>query len=246
MTRALATATIFVALLSTTPRGQETAPGGTASTNTAGAASGGGLPSDGRTPPNTTPSVGAGRPVLIIPATSDSTGDIRLQLPLPSAAVVGELEIGPLTSTGDSSVRITPRLDLLGTPLVIPGENLVSVPARVSGLFPFGESSAPIFRNGRLVETLRFHKAGMTLVPPAEGSIVAREADGSMLLELANASAFDYGAVAARVRVLNLDACAIVSKLAPTTSWWDQNQAGDRVGITGRRAAAVFRWKRRG
>jgi hypothetical protein len=156
------------------------------------------------------PTAGQGRPPIIISALTDSA-EVRLQVTLDSGSKPGpaDFEAGQLASAQTASLPIVPRIVLKSASSG--GDRVWDVELTVSGLVVFGDSTAPLLYRGRQVETLRFHKAGLAVRTPADGTFVARQADGWLLLVLENPSTFDAGAVGARVQFLGADVCDVTS-----------------------------------
>jgi hypothetical protein len=167
------------------------------------------------------PSAGQGRPPIVIPANTDEA-EVRLQLTLDARPEPGDLELGLLTTEQNQDQRIIPTVQL--RPVPAGKDRTWDVVLNVTGLVPFGDSTAPLLYRGRQVETLRFHKTGLIVRPPADGPVVAREREGTLLLVLENPSRFEYKSVKARVRFQNADVCAF------TADWFGgspQQSSGD-------------------
>ncbi len=154
------------------------------------------------------PTAGQGRPPIVIAASTDHA-DVRLQLPIdPSEGLPqpGDLELGELASGQNPNQHIVPKLELASPAAA--GKSAVNVRLLIKGLVAFGDSTAPLFYKGRQIETLRFHKAGLTVRSEPDAPLVARE-NQPLLLVLENPSAFDYPVVRARVRFQDADVCAV-------------------------------------
>jgi hypothetical protein len=144
----------------------------------------------------------------VIPASTDRA-DVRLQLsidPTEGLPKPGDLELGELSSGQNTSQHIVPTLELAAPPM--PDKNAVNVRLLIKGLVSFGDSTAPLFYKGRQIETLRFHKSGLTIRSEPADPLVAREGQ-PLLVVLENPSAFDYAVVRARVRFQDADVCAV-------------------------------------
>jgi hypothetical protein len=170
-------------------------------------------------------SAGQGQPPTVISAAANEA-DIRLRLTVDARPEPGDLEAGLLISEQNPALRIRPAVTLVSMPAG--ADKTWDVVLKVSGLIPLGDSTAPLLYKGRqVVETLRFHKAGLSVKPPADGPIVAREKDGRILLVLENGSNFDYKTVKARLRFQDSDVCGLTADAFVETVTDDAAKAAD-------------------
>ena len=144
------------------------------------------------------PTAGQGRPPIIISATENEI-TTRISLSLDAEPEKGDLELGLLTCDQHPDHRIVPTVTQVAA-TEDKAAKLWQVTLKISGLIPFGDSSAPLLNKGRQIETLRFHRSGLIVRAPIDAPIVAREADRTMLVVLENPAPFSYSRVRARFR----------------------------------------------
>jgi len=161
--------------------------------------------SDGRS--TVAPTAGQGRPPIIISATEKEI-TIRIPLSLDAEPANGDLELGLLTCDQHPDHRIVPTVTQVAA-TEDKAAKIWQVTLKISGLIPFGDSSAPLLNKGRQIETLRFHRSGLIVRAPIDAPIVAREADRTMLVVLENPGPFSYSGVRARFRFEDADACDV-------------------------------------
>ncbi|NKI92200.1 hypothetical protein [Rhizobacter sp. SG703] len=158
--------------------------------------------------------MGIGQPVAVV-AANGNDAVVRVVLrdtdAEPSSA---DLSTGLLVAAGQPGLVVRPEVALLDKERVKDTRSDYAVTLRVTGLFAFGESSAPLFYKGRQVEVLRFSKAGLVLRAANPSPHVARQ-DQGLTLSLDNPSGFEYRTVRVRLRVADKDACHLRTDVFP-------------------------------
>jgi hypothetical protein len=166
---------------------------------------------------------GIDRPAILIPADTDEVTTTILLRGLDAKPESGELEAGLLISAQEPSLLIRPTVALIGTSIAQGKDFLTTI--KVTGLSPFGDTSAPLLYKGKQVETLRFSKPGLLAKPPVGDSFVIREQSfkrlnqfihgpepPAILLVLENPSTFQYESVRGRLRFDNHDICLFTAE----------------------------------
>jgi len=161
------------------------------------------------TPPNEgalakPPAAGIDRPAVFVPASVDYANVRVLLRGVKEEPKQAELEMGPLVNSQYPSLQIQPIVNLVSAQAI--GSDW-EVELKIQDLVPFGESSTPLFYQGRQVEVLRFSKTGLIVRPAVEGSYVARQGE-KFLLVLENPSTIEYQHVRARLRFEDIDVCS--------------------------------------
>lgn len=169
-------------------------------------------------PANAAVQSGIDRPALIVAADKDEvTTKIMLRGLDSSQILQDDLEAGLLNIASQPSLLIRPSVTLVGNP-VVQGKDFLTT-LTVSGLAPFGDSTAPLLFKGKQVELLRFSKPGLLAKPPVGDAFIVRENDTNtpsippaILLVLENPSAFAYSSIRARLRFDNQDVCLFTAE----------------------------------
>jgi hypothetical protein len=158
--------------------------------------------------------VGVGQPVAVVAANSDEAV-VRVVLRdtdgVPSSE---DLSTGLLVAAAQPGLVVRPDVVLLDKERVTAAKSDFAVTLRVTGLFAFGESSAPLLYKGRQVEVLRFSKVGLVLRAANPPPHVAHE-DHALTLSLENPSGFEYRTVRVRLRVADKDVCRLEADAFP-------------------------------
>jgi hypothetical protein len=175
------------------------------------------------------PTAGQGRPPIIISATQNEI-TTRIPLALDAEPAKGDLELGLLTCDQHPDHRIVPTLTQVAA-TEDKAAKIWHVTLKISGLIPFGDSSAPLLNKGRQIETLRFHRSGLIVRAPIDAPIVAREADRTMLVVLENPGPFSYSAVRARFRFQDADKCDVTIDGARRASQNASSETGHNCDV---------------
>ena len=127
-------------------------------------------------------------PAVLVPASVDYVNVRVLLRGVKEEPKQADLEMRPLVNSEYPSLQIRPIVNLVST-RALGGDWEVEL--KIQDLVPFGESTTPLFYQGRQVEVLRFSKTGLIVRPAVEGSYVARQGE-KFLLVLKNPSTIEY------------------------------------------------------
>ena len=152
---------------------------------------------------------GMGQPAVLVAANSDEATVNVVLRDIDTKPGNADLSAGLLVNTLQPNLVTRPVVTARNITAVVGTTRDYAAELRIVGLFPFGESSAPLLYKGRQVEQLRFSKPGMLIRPAAEGGAVARQGSALLFpLVLENPSGAAYKTVRARLRFADKDVCS--------------------------------------